>query len=316
MKKIIHRIFFNFDDGPDPFESYLETWKTQLPDFEIMEWNKTNLPLDLNTYTRLMAAEKNHAFLSDYFRCWLLKKYGGVYLDADIEVLDGAIFRRVYEELEKTTDYTLFIGIEGSQNGRLTPHSMGLRPGSSHEILDFLLNLYETAFSTALYYEIKRFPIPNLMTLFFLDAEKREGYQLSEKGRFLYKTEPFITKNIKIYPQSWFSPVGIRGRSKIISAFGMETCLCHHFAASWTNNVNQQKRAKLFSEQLADKEYFIPPEFSPLIEKRYGKNASCSSLPTWKLTVSEIEKLEKLLNTLIPYGSFQYKLLKRRREKG
>jgi len=35
MNKLIHRIFFNFDDGPDPFLPYLETWKKELPDFEI-----------------------------------------------------------------------------------------------------------------------------------------------------------------------------------------------------------------------------------------------------------------------------------------
>src|SRR5574344_1980019 len=128
MARILHRIFFNFDNGSDPFLPYLETWKRELPDFTVMQWDKTNLPLDLNEYTRTLAKEKNHAYLSDYFRCWLLEKHG------------GAAFRRIYDAAQANADATLFIGVESDGNGMLTAHSMGVKDGSFHPMLRFLMN--------------------------------------------------------------------------------------------------------------------------------------------------------------------------------
>jgi Mannosyltransferase OCH1 and related enzymes len=311
MQKIIHRIFFNFNDGPDPFLPFLETWKKHLPDFTIMEWNKTNLPLDLNEYTRTLAAEKNHAFLSDYFRCWLLKQYGGVYLDADIEIIDGNIFRNIYEEAQNSPEYDLFIGVESDKTGGLTPHSMGIKCGSNHPSLDFLIGLYENALSGPLHHYMKRLPIPDLMTLYFHELENAGKAIPSERGLFCHVTEPIIADRAKIYPQDYFSPLTERNRQKVIMAFSEHTCICHHFAATWTQNDSGQKEAKVLERALMDGDYIANPECDSAIKSKLPELSGRKiKKPQWKLQEKQIEKLEKILNRLIPYQSPLFKLLK------
>jgi hypothetical protein len=314
MSKILHRIFFDFDNQGDPFMHYLETWKDQLPDFEIMQWDKNNLPLDLNNYTRYMAKTKNHAFLSDYFRCWLLQKYGGVYFDADIEILDGIIFRKIYEEAQKTNEYTLFIGIESKRDGGLTAHSMGVKCGETHEILQFLMDLYETVFTTAMRHVIKKFPIPDLMGLFFCDFEEKEGFSLTKKGFFFDYNSPFIAKKIKIYTQDYFSPVTAYNNDMMISAFSENTCLCHHFAATWKTDRSAAHGA-LFSGLLKNNFYTIEPKLIPLLKKRYETPKRIRK-PSWSLSAKETSVLEKGLNKLCPYGGILYSLLKAIRKRG
>jgi hypothetical protein len=314
MKKILHRIFFNFDDTPDPFLPYLKTWREQLPDFEIMQWDKNNLPLDLNAYTTYMAETRNHAFLSDYFRCWLLTKYSGMYLDADIEILDGGIFRKIYEEAQEAADYTLFIGVESERNGNLTAHSMGVKNGESHELLLFLMNLYEHVFSGAMRYFIKKNPIPDLMSLYFRGLEDSEGYSLSTNGYFPGKINTVITKNVKIYSQDYFSPVSNYNNEVIVSAFSENTCICHHFAATWRSSYKNSEHGKLFAELLKDSSYTIHPDVLEKLRERYPALHIVPHRPLWALSEKEIFKLERFLNKFIPYGSLGYTFLRKLRK--
>ncbi|SFB83697.1 Glycosyltransferase sugar-binding region containing DXD motif-containing protein [Brevinema andersonii] len=60
-----------------------------------------------------MASQKNGAFLSDYFRWWVLREYGGIYLDADIEIVNGEKFNQVVEELEQGQHHS-FMGFSGN----------------------------------------------------------------------------------------------------------------------------------------------------------------------------------------------------------
>ncbi|HKL86799.1 MAG TPA: glycosyltransferase [Treponemataceae bacterium] len=310
-KKILHRIFFNFDNGLDPFLPYLESWKKQLPDFTIMEWDKSNLPLDLNDYTRTLAEEKNHAFLSDYFRCWLLKQYGGAYLDADIEILDGDIFRKVYEDTQTSPDYDLFIGVESDKTGGLTPHSMGIKCGTNHPLLDFLMSLYENAFSGPLHHYLKRLPMPDLVSLYFMEKEKK-GYAVpSKKGLFFSIKEPLITDKISIYPQEYFSPLTERNNQKVIMVFTAHTCLCHHFAATWKQNSKGEKLAKTLENALIEGNYMISPDcISAILKKIPSIKNKKFKKPHWKLQEKQIVKLEKFLNFFIPYKSTLFRLLK------
>lgn len=312
MPKILHRIFFNFNDGEDPFLPFLESWKKELPDFEIKLWDKKNLPLDLNTYTRTLAAEKNHAYLSDYFRCWLLEKYGGVYLDADIEILDGSIFRQVYEDCQKADNYNLFIGVESRKNGKLTAHSMGIKDGTFHPVFRFLMDLYENAFSGPLHHAIKNFDMPYLMSLYFLDKEKKENYDKSSDGRFRNINSILTTDNIRIYPPEWFSPMTTRSGRMFVSSFSANTCMCHHFAATWRKEFNGSVSAKSFTEALRDGDYFVDPALVPFLADRYGAGSFKALRPRWTLKQKHIKKLEHILNKLIPYGSPIYSLLKKK----
>jgi hypothetical protein len=313
MKKIIHRIFFDFNKKGDPFLPYLETWKKELPDFEIMTWDENNLPLDLNDYTKYMSETKNAAFLSDYFRCWLLQKYGGVYFDTDIEVLNGKIFREIYHESQTTEDYSLFMGIENDRDGGLTTYCIGAKYGQSHELFDFLMFLYEKVFTTSIRRVINKFPNPDLVSLYFWDFEEKENYQLSKKGCFYHCAEPFITKNIKIYPQDYFSPLSSYNNEMIVSAFSENTCLCHHFSATWKTALQYTVQRRLFFELLKNNYYALTPDVVPVLRKNYTLPKKIRK-PVWTLSPQEIAFLEKSLNKFIPYGGILYSFLRKIRK--
>lgn len=59
----------------------------KLPDFEIKIWDENNFDLKKYKYTALALEKKSYAFASDYIRLYALYKFGGTYLDTDINII-------------------------------------------------------------------------------------------------------------------------------------------------------------------------------------------------------------------------------------
>ena len=72
----------------------------------MIEWNEENFDIDMNGYTRMCYAEKKYAYLSDYVRLWAVEKYGGIYLDIDVEVI---------RPLEKLLQEDAYFGFENKR---------------------------------------------------------------------------------------------------------------------------------------------------------------------------------------------------------
>ncbi|MBC8739244.1 hypothetical protein F6X40_21075 [Paraburkholderia sp. UCT31] len=229
--KILHRIYFGFDGKPDQFQAYLRTWEEQLPDFKIMHWNASNLPMDINPYVKKLYAERDHAFLTDFFRWYVLREFGGSYLDADVEIVNGNVYRRLIEELEEHSEYDAFIGIDEKKGGWYTAHSMASKPGS--EISKFMCDLY-TNFGSFTAWRKKGFYFwaPQLVALYFANNK----HNVDGMGTSPNLDAPIVVANTKIYPQDWFSPLcptGNPAQPFILNGLSENTSLCHHFACSW-----------------------------------------------------------------------------------
>lgn len=65
----------------------IASWEKQLPDYEIITWTPDNFDMDICPWVRESYDAKKYAFTADFARFYLLAKYGGIYLDADVEVL-------------------------------------------------------------------------------------------------------------------------------------------------------------------------------------------------------------------------------------
>ncbi len=87
IPKIIHYCWFGGNPLPEMAVKCLESWKKHCPDYEIIEWNEKNFPIDYNTYVKEAYEAKKWAFVSDVARLYALVEYGGVYMDTDVEVL-------------------------------------------------------------------------------------------------------------------------------------------------------------------------------------------------------------------------------------
>jgi len=87
IPKILHYCWFGSKELPKLEQQCIDTWKKILPDYQIMFWNEDNFNLNSCTYVRQAYERKKYAFVSDYARVFILQKYGGIYLDTDVEVL-------------------------------------------------------------------------------------------------------------------------------------------------------------------------------------------------------------------------------------
>lgn len=227
----IHRIYFGFDGRPDMFSNYLKTWEKELPGFEIIHWNAQNLPMDINDYTCKLFEERDHAFLTDFFRWWVLREYGGVYLDADIEVVNGQGFTTLVKELESSRDFDAFIGIDERRSGWYTAHSMAARKGS--DLASFMCEVYEGLDQLSVWRKKALYLwAPQMVALYFAN----NGHHVEGMGTTPFLDAPIIISNVKVYPQDYFSPLAPTGQPKkpfVLSAYTKNTVICHHFACTW-----------------------------------------------------------------------------------
>jgi hypothetical protein len=202
MNKILHRCYFeHLPPYEDPFLHYLKTWEEQLPEYEIKKWNKSNVDFYANEWMKRSSDKNDPVFMSEFVRWNALKEYGGVYLDADCEVLNGEVFDRLVRELDSSDDYDAFVGVEEFHNGHPTAQTMAAKKGS--ELVEFMYKMYNETLSGPLWHWRQERGLigPQIMSLYFRE------YGLEETKGFLTKLEkPIIVGRVKIYPQDYFSP--------------------------------------------------------------------------------------------------------------
>jgi hypothetical protein len=95
IPKILHYVWFG-PKKPEYLLKNIESWKKFCPDWEIKEWNEETFDLNCNQFAKEAFEDKKWAFVSDYIRLHVLKEYGGVYLDTDVE-----LFANIDHLLEK-----------------------------------------------------------------------------------------------------------------------------------------------------------------------------------------------------------------------
>lgn len=87
IPKKIHYCWLSGEHYPDLIEKCLESWKKTLIDYEFVLWNTNSIDINSNLWLKQAYENKKYAFAADYIRFYALYHYGGIYLDADVEVL-------------------------------------------------------------------------------------------------------------------------------------------------------------------------------------------------------------------------------------
>lgn len=81
IPKIIHLVWFG-GERPNKFDSLVKRIKEINFDYEIIEWNDSNINFNLINYDLFLSCE-NLGAKSDIFRFEVLNQYGGIYMDYD-----------------------------------------------------------------------------------------------------------------------------------------------------------------------------------------------------------------------------------------
>lgn len=287
--KVLHRIYFGFDGKPDLYQEYLETWKEQLPEYKIMHWNAENLPMDLNEYVTTHAKEKDAVFLSDYFRWWVLREYGGIYLDADIEIVNGKKFDQVVEELEQGQHHS-FTGF--ADNGLPVydwiAESVGSKKNSPLSV--FMCSLYDNMGPLS-YLDKHSIAAPNLLACYFA----YHGCFIENNGKYSGDIDKIIDiLGVRVYPKEYFQPVELYPY-RLIEKLGINlyapnitenTCLCHHASSSWLPEMH-------ISHQ----------KFRQMLEKR-------PMLADYYTSLEEVEQAAREAETSLDIGSVKNSFMK------
>jgi mannosyltransferase OCH1-like enzyme len=86
IPKILHMIWVGNEEPPQYFTDNLNKWKELMPRWTFMVWTNDNLTVDYFEEDYLIMLKKipNPAYVSDFIRFYILNKWGGYYLDADV----------------------------------------------------------------------------------------------------------------------------------------------------------------------------------------------------------------------------------------
>lgn len=87
IPKKIHYCWFGKGKMPELALKCIESWRVNLPDYELKEWNENSFDINSNFYVKEAYESRKFAFVTDYVRLYALYTEGGIYMDTDVEVL-------------------------------------------------------------------------------------------------------------------------------------------------------------------------------------------------------------------------------------
>ncbi|MDO4188235.1 MAG: glycosyltransferase [Lachnospiraceae bacterium] len=131
IPKIIHTFWFSKEELPSKYRECLKSWKKYASDFEIKIWNLDSYKPEKCLFFEQAIEDKNWAFASDYARVDVLRRYGGVYMDLDVEML-RPIYDLIYNDA-----YMSFESLTRIECGS----GMGAKAGN--KIIDEICKSYE-----------------------------------------------------------------------------------------------------------------------------------------------------------------------------
>ena len=202
IPKIIHACWLGKAEMPADQREYVEGWKRLHPDWEIRIWTDETFSeyYDGSAFVKEALARKKYGFLSDFFRFTVLYRFGGVYIDTDVEL---------FKPLDEFLGYRMFLGFIFDDS--IGTALIGTEPGNPL-MLEWLHRLEED-------FEKKgTFTISNdWITGYFL--EHFPDFRLNGRRQSLQC-------GIEVFPKDWFE----RFQTNRRSGGGYAE---HHCAGSW-----------------------------------------------------------------------------------
>ena len=86
IPKCIHTFWFGKEIMPDSYKRCIESWHEHCTDYEIKIWTLDDYCGNSSPFFKRAIDLKAWAFASDYARLDIIYRYGGIYLDGDVEI--------------------------------------------------------------------------------------------------------------------------------------------------------------------------------------------------------------------------------------
>ena len=215
IPKTIHYCWFGRKSKPKLAKKCIKSWKKHCKDYKIIEWNEDNFDISsAPIYVRQAYEAKKWAFVTDYVRLFVMVKYGGIYMDTDVEVI-------------KPLDYFL-----------------------KHKAFSGFEN--ETQIQTAIMACEQNFPLFKIFLDYYYDVSffNQDG-TINYTTNVSIITDMCLSLGLKqdnslqvidgfvLYPRDYFCPIeyytNILNKTK-------NTATIHHFSGSWKSKEDSIKR--------------------------------------------------------------------------
>lgn len=249
ISHIIHLCWFGKGEYPNLAKLCISSWKKYLSNYEIMIWNEETFDVNSNEYTRVAYQKKKWAFVSDYVRLYALEKYGGIYMDTDLEVI------RDFSDLLKEQEF-----VSSTLEGGLITGGF-IAANVHHPYIKALKEKYDSGYFRRDDDSIEFSMNPLLFTKV---AKEMYGFEVSNEG-FL-KDKEFMVYSLEYfmpYRKSLFGKNPYAHNKYLITK---NTYAIHHDMGSWGNEskVNRYKRA--LARQIIPRNIYLK-----LKEQKYRK---------------------------------------------
>ena len=235
VPKIIHYCWFGGKPKRELANKCISSWRRYCPGYEIIEWNESNFDVNFNKYVNEAFNSKKWAFVTDVVRLYVLVKYGGIYMDTDVEVL---------KPLDEFLDLQAFSGFES--NDAIPTGIMGSEKGFPL-FKSFLQDYSQRHFLR----NDGSFDLSTNCTA-ITDACLKKGLLLNNQKQSI--------EGFTLFPSSYFCPKdSTTGKIHLTD----NTYTIHHFSGSWKG---PKQKFKAFIRKILGR------RLSNWISKRFEKN--------------------------------------------
>lgn len=137
IPKIIHYCWFGPRELSALNKACIESWQRFLSDYQIILWNEGNAPD--HPYVKLALKYKKYAFAADFTRFYALNKFGGIYFDTDVEVIqnfDNLLLNEFFAAYEDSRNVNINGAILGATAGNQIALEMLKKYESNQEFIN------------------------------------------------------------------------------------------------------------------------------------------------------------------------------------
>ena len=226
IPKVIHYCWFGGNPLPETAQKCIASWKKYCPDYEIKEWNETNIDISSVDYMKEAYEEKAWGFVSDVARLQIIYEHGGIYMDTDVEIV---------KSLDVLLNNSAFFGMEdSSRNIPYVASGLGFGAEKGNDLIGKILSDYQNRSFRKDNGILDKTPSPVIQTSLL----KGKGFQ--------QKNVLQIIDNAYIYPTEYFSPLSLKTGKLHMTE---NTYSIHHYSGSWLTESEKnltKKRHQIF----------------------------------------------------------------------
>ena len=227
IPKVIHYCWFGGNEKTELIQYCINSWRKYCPAYEIREWNEHNYDVTKQKYMREAYAAGKWAFVSDYARLDIIYRFGGIYLDTDVELI---------RSLDALLHYRAVMGFE---NGKHVATGLICAAVAKHETIKELRDSYDGITFLQQNGRYNMTPCPQYTTDYFL------RYGLKQDDHIQH------CRDVTIFPTEYFNPKDFVTETLCITE---NTIAIHHAAMTWHDEKSMNSIAK---ERMIYKKYGI-----------------------------------------------------------